>query len=145
MPWHLPAELQHFKRVTMGRPVVMGRKTWEAIGRALPGRRNIVVTRSATYEAAGAECAGSLQAAIELAGNGEIMVIGGGELYRLALPLASRLVVTRVDCAPEGDTWFPAWQASEWELLSSESFEADELNPCAYEIDELRRISVSGP
>jgi dihydrofolate reductase len=142
MPWHLPAELQHFKRVTMGKPVVMGRKTWEAIGRALPGRQNIVVTRSAGYQAVGADCAHSLQAAIDMAVGPEVMIIGGGELYRLAVPLASRMVLTLVDCSPEADTWFPEWTEADWRLLRVERFAADQRNPLAYEIQELAALSA---
>lgn len=145
MPWHLPAELQHFKRVTMGKPVVMGRKTWEAIGRALPGRQNIVVTRSADYQAAGADRAQSLQAAIDLAAGPEVMIIGGGELYRMAVPLASRMVLTLIDCNPEADTWFPEWTPADWQLVHVERYAADEQNPLAYEIRELTALSASAP
>jgi dihydrofolate reductase len=141
MPWHLPGELQHFKRTTMGKPIVMGRKTWEAIGRPLPGRQNIVLTRTAGYRAEGASCVSSLAAALELAEGDEVMIIGGGELYRLALPMAERMVLTLVDCAPEADTWFPQWDESEWRVVSVEHSPADPGNPLAYEIRELRRIS----
>ena len=120
MPWHLPAELQHFKRTTLGKPVVMGRKTWESIGRPLPGRHNLVVTRNSEYVAEGAQRVGSLVEAIEAAEGTEVMVIGGGELYRQALPLASRMVLTTIDLEPECDTWFPDWDPSEWILVSAE-------------------------
>jgi len=143
MPWHLPAELQHFKRTTMGKPMVMGRKTWEAIGRPLPGRQNIVVSRQADYSAPGCTSVASLEAAIEIAEGPEIMVIGGGELYRLVLPLAGRMVLTLVDCEPEGDTWFDEWSGDDWFLVSSEHFPADRDNPFAYEIRELERVSAS--
>ncbi len=145
IPWHLPAELQHFKRTTMGKPVVMGRKTWESIGRPLPGRQNIVVTGQAGYAAEGCDLAGSLEEALELARRGEVMVMGGGELYRQALPLADRMVLTLVDCEPEADTWFPEWPAAEWRENSRERFPADERNPCAYEILEFLRVSASSP
>lgn len=142
MPWHLPGELQHFKRTTLGKPVVMGRRTWESIGRPLPGRQNIVVTRSTDYRAEGADCAGSLPEAVALANGPEIMVIGGGELYRLALPLATRMVLTVIDCAPEADTWFPRWAEDEWERVSAEAHAADSRDALAYEIREYARLNA---
>lgn len=145
MPWQLPAELRHFKRVTLGKPVVMGRKTWEAIGRALPGRQNIVVTRNPDFRAEGAQAAGSLEQALELARGEEVMVIGGGQLYRAALQRATRMVLTVVDCEPEGDTWFPHWREAEWRLQRRERFAADERNPHAWEVREFQRVSAAGP
>ena len=115
MPWHLPAELQHFKQTTMGKAIVMGRKTWQAIGRPLPGRQNIVVSRNAGFEATGADLADSLMAAVEISQADEIMVIGGGQLYTLALPLAERMVLTLIDVEPEADTWFPEWDIRQWQ------------------------------
>ena len=113
MPWHLPGELRHFKETTMGKPIVMGRKTWESIGRALPGRQNIVVTRNREYCADGCLVVQSLPLAVEQAEGNEIMIIGGGQLYQLALLATDRMVLTLVDCAPEADTWFPQWQDQE--------------------------------
>lgn len=139
MPWHLPGELRHFKALTMGRPIIMGRKTHESIGRALPGRRNIVVSRDAAYRADGCEVAGSLDEALALAGDGEAMLIGGGELYRLGLPRAARMVLTLVDLEPEADTWFPAWDEAEWEEVSRRSHPADADNPVAFTVVDLRR------
>lgn len=145
MPWHLPAELQHFKSVTMGKPIVMGRKTWEAIGRPLPGRQNIIVTRSIDYPAKGAQCVNSLEGALEIAEGAEVMLIGGGELYCLALPMASRMILTIIDCSPAADTWFPEWQSEDWQLMDSKCFAAEESNPLAYEIRVLERIRTAGP
>jgi dihydrofolate reductase len=142
MPWHLPAELQHFKKTTMGKPVVMGRKTWESIGRPLPGRKNVVVTRTADYEAPGCEIAASLKAALEVLRDSEVMIIGGGELYRQVLPLAQRMVLTLVDCAPEADTWFPSWDESQWRVELEQRFTADEHNAFDFKIRELIRISA---
>jgi len=139
MPWHLPGELQHFKQATMGKPIIMGRKTWESIGRALPGRQNIVVTRDRSYRADGCVVAGSLDAAIELAAGEEVMIIGGGELYRQALELADRLVLTLVDCEPEADTWFPEWRTQDWQQVSSRLERADEINPHDFEVSEWIR------
>lgn len=142
MPWHLPAELQHFKATTMGKPVVMGRKTWESIGRPLPGRRNIVVTRTAGYRAPGCDVAASLDVVLEMLEGEEIMIIGGGELYRQMMPLAQRMVLTLVDCAPEADTWFPQWDETQWQLESEHTVAADERNPYDFRILDLRRLSV---
>jgi dihydrofolate reductase len=143
MPWHLPAELQHFKRTTMGKPIIMGRKTWEAIGRPLPGRQNIVVSRQPGLVASGCDCAGSLETALEAARGPEVMIIGGGELYRQALPVATRMVLTLVDCSPPADTWFPEWREDDWMEVDRVRHAADDDNPLAYEILELRRVSAA--
>jgi dihydrofolate reductase len=126
MPWHLPAELKYFRARTIGKPVIMGRKTFQSIGRPLPGRENIVITRDRAFTAAGAEIVASLPAAIARAreivartGAQEIMVIGGSEIYGLALPLANRVYLTRVSLRPEGDTFFPDLAADTWRLASS--------------------------
>jgi dihydrofolate reductase len=139
MPWHLPAELQHFKQVTMGKTIVMGRKTWQAIGRPLPGRQNIVISRNSDFQADGVEVSGSLTDAIELAKSDEVMVIGGGQLYALALPLAGRMVLTLIDLEPEADTWFPEWDELEWSQISEKHFPIDDNNKLAYKIIELNR------
>lgn len=139
MPWHLPAELRHFKRTTLGKPVVMGRKTWEAVGRPLPGRQNLVVTRNESYRAEGARRVASLVEAVEAAEGTEVMVIGGGELYRQALPLASRMVLTTIDLEPECDTWFPAWDPTEWTLVEAQQVPAGPDNELAFEVVEWQR------
>jgi len=141
MPWHLPSELAHFKKITMGKPILMGRRTWESIGRPLPGRQNIVLTRSAGFRAEGCNVVASLEEALAVAEGDEVMVIGGGELYRLALPLAAKMILTLIDIEPEADTWFPQWTEDEWKEISSEIFVADETNPLNYEIVTLVRIS----
>ena len=108
MPWHLPGDLQYFKAQTMGKPVIMGRKTFESIGRPLPGRRNIVITRNEGYAAEGVEVVHSLQAALALtAAAPEQMVIGGEQIFTEALPLAERLYITHIDTSFDGDTFFP--------------------------------------
>lgn len=145
MLWHLPGELRHFKETTMGKPIVMGRKTWESIGRALPGRQNIVVTRNREYCAEGCLVMPSLPLAIERAEGDEIMVIGGGQLYRQALPVADRMVLTLVDCAPTADTWFPEWNENEWSEISRRSQTIDEHNELAFEVVELIRQGLTGP
>jgi len=141
MPWHLPADLRHFKRATMGKPVVMGRKTWESIGRALPGRQNLVVSRNPAYQAEGCQVVSSLVEAIEAADGFEVMIIGGGELYTQALPLASRLILTIVDTEPASDTWFPEWQPSEWLLVTSERYGPDAHNQHGFEVSEWLRMA----
>lgn len=140
MLWHLPAELQHFKATTLGKAIVMGRKTWESLGRPLPGRQNIVISRNSNYQQQGFTWCISLEEALEVAQSSEVMVIGGGELYREALPLASRMVLTLVDCDPQADTFFPEWDTAEWQELSRQLRPADAQNRYACEILELLRI-----
>ena len=140
MPWHLPAELQHFKQATMGKAILMGRKTWQSIGRPLPGRQNIVISRDSTFRAKGAAVTTSLTAAIEIAEADEIMVIGGGQLYALALPLAQRMLLTLIDIEPQADTWFPEWDNGQWIKSKEDHFEADGKNKLAYRIVELTRV-----
>lgn len=142
MPWHLPADLKHFKTVTMGHPVVMGRRTFESIGKALPGRRNVVLSRSLVPAPEGCELAASLDEALDGLDAGPLMVIGGGELYRAALPHAARMELTFVDAAPEGDTCFPAWRHAEWQLESMRRRPADASNRYALVFCSLSRISV---
>jgi dihydrofolate reductase len=125
MPWHLPEDLAHFKRLTLGHPVVMGRKTYESIiatlGKPLPGRTNIVVTRQAGYEAPGCVVVPSLEAGLAAAREAEeIFVIGGAEIYRLALGRADRVHLTRIDAAFEGDTTFPALDPARWRETARE-------------------------
>jgi dihydrofolate reductase len=129
MPWSLPADLAHFRQVTMGCPVVMGRKTWESLPprfRPLPGRRNLVVTRNAAWRAEGAETCGSLDAALEGVRDAErVFVIGGGELYAQALPRAIELVLTEIDADFEADTFFPAWDRRAFTEVSRLSHVSD--------------------
>ncbi len=139
LPWHLPRELQHFKHTTMGKAIVMGRRTWVSIGRALPGRQNIVVTRNPGFHADGCEVAHSLEQALELAGSEEVMIIGGGQLYADALPVADRMVLTLVDCEPAADTWFPAWDPDDWEQRELRRELPDDRNPYPYRVVELLR------
>lgn len=140
MPWHLPAELQHFKRATMGKTIVMGRKTWQAIGRPLPGRQNVVISRDKAFDAAGADVAGSLASAIELAESAEIMVIGGGQVYAMALPVAQRMLLTIIEIEPQADTWFPEWDEDQWSITRERHFPAAENNELEYRIVEFSRI-----
>ena len=118
MPWHLPGDLAYFKRTTMGKPIIMGRKTFESIGRALPGRLNIVITRNSDYAAEGITTVSNLSQAIELAKkeHAEIMIIGGGQIFVEALPLAERLYITEIHHQFPGDTYFPAYEG--WQMVS---------------------------
>jgi len=121
LPWRLPEDLAFFKRTTMGHPIVMGRRTWESIGRPLPGRRSIVVSRQAGFAAAGAEVAASLDEALRLcAGSAEVFVIGGAQFYAEALPRADRLIVTEIDADFEGDTHWPAPDPLQWREAARE-------------------------
>jgi dihydrofolate reductase len=139
MPWHLPAELQHFKRATMGKAILMGRKTWQSIGRPLPGRQNIVISRDPGFVAGGADVVNSLEAALEISQVDEIMVIGGGQLYELALPLAQHMILTLIDIEPDADTWFPLWDKEQWKKTHERQFKVDDQNALAYRIVELTR------
>ncbi|MCG9079866.1 dihydrofolate reductase [Laribacter hongkongensis] len=128
MPWHLPEDLAYFKRVTLGKPVVMGRKTFESIGRPLPGRLNIVVTRNPDWQAAGIQVAHSLDAALALAAAAapeEIMLIGGAELYRQALPQADVLYLTEIDAEFAGDAFFPEVDLARWRIDREEAGQRD--------------------
>jgi dihydrofolate reductase len=129
LPWRLSDDLKHFKALTMGKPIIMGRKTWESIGRPLPGRQNIVVTRQRGFGADGCDVVASLEDAVTAAGDAdEIVVIGGSQIYALALPLAQRLYLTRVHADVEGDASFPAVDATRWCLVADEHHEADDRN-----------------
>lgn len=121
LPWHLPEDLRHFKAVTMGHPMIMGRKTFDSIGRPLPGRRTIVITRQSGWRQGGVETAHSFPEALALAGPAdEVFVAGGGEIYEMAMPFARRLVLTEVDLDTPGDTFFPAWDPALWVCTESD-------------------------
>ncbi len=139
LPWRLPADLRHFKSVTLGKPVLMGRRTWQSIGRPLPGRRNLVISRDPAFQAGGAECYASVEDALAaLADAEEVMVIGGAELYRLLQPKASRLYLTRVMARPPGDAFFPELDAG-WRLVKETPRPADAENPHAMVFQEWVR------
>ena len=120
LPWRLPEDLAFFKRTTTGHPILMGRKTFESIGRPLPNRRNIVITRNPDWQHEGVDTAGSLQQAADMAGDGEVFVIGGAQIYVEALPIASRLIVTEIAADFACDAFFPAIDPAVWEELSRE-------------------------
>ena len=121
IPWHIPGELARFKETTMGHPMIMGRKTWQSLGRPLPGRRNIVLTRNRSFEAEGAEVVGTPEEGIELCADAEkLFIIGGAQVYSLFLPLADTLLLTVLDQPVEGDTCFPEFSQEDFQLVSQE-------------------------
>lgn len=139
LPWYLPEDLKYFKRITLGKPVIMGRKTFDSIGKPLPGRTNIVVTRNRDWSFEGVRIVDSLEAARELCenqaivdGTEEAMIIGGAEIYRQAMPLADRLYLTEVHADVEGDATFPEFDRSQWQEIAREDFEASGPNPYNY-------------
>jgi dihydrofolate reductase len=140
LPWRISADLKHFKALTMGKPIVMGRKTWESIGRALPGRENIVVTRDTGYRAQGCQVVHSIDEALEITGKSdEVMIVGGAGLYQQTLEHADRLYLTRVKAEVEGDTWFPEIDPRQWREVACESHSADENNEYDYDFVMLER------
>lgn len=142
LPWHLPADLKHFREITMGKPIVMGRRTYESINRALPGRRNIVVSRNPAWPAPpGCERAHSLEHAVQLAGAAdEVMVIGGAALYRAALPRAQRIYLTEVHATVDGDVHFPPISPEQWRETERVERPADDRNPYSCSFVVLERI-----
>ncbi|MBE4589920.1 type 3 dihydrofolate reductase [Vibrio navarrensis] len=139
MPWHLPADFAWFKSCTMGKPVVMGRKTFESIGRSLPGRKNIVISRDAALSIEGVSIVNSIEAALTEAGDSEeVMIIGGGSIYAECLPKADRLYLTFIDANVDGDTQFPKWGEG-WHESHREHYSADEKNRFAMDFVILER------
>jgi dihydrofolate reductase len=143
LPWHLPADLKYFKRITMGQPIVMGRKTHDSIARVLPGRENIVISRNPAYTAPGCTVLHSLAAVrAHAAAAAEIMVIGGATLYQAALPLASRIYLTEMQAEVSGDVYFPAWNRQQWREVQREDHPADAANPHPYSFITLERSDI---
>lgn len=139
LPWQLGEDLRYFKRTTLGKPVIMGRRTWDSIGRPLPGRANIVVSRQADLQIEGALVVSDLAAALDQASHiaasencDEIMIIGGAEIYRLAFTFANRLYLTEIHAEFEGDAWFPQWDRESWRECSRETHAAGDANPFDY-------------
>jgi len=133
MPWHLPADLRHFKALTVGKPIIMGRKTWESLPGLLPDRPHIVVTRKPNYQAEGCQVVHSIDEALAAAGDvPEVMIVGGAAFYTAMLPQADRLYLTQVETTVEGDAFFPDYNTAEWQLTAQEQHAADEKNPFPY-------------
>jgi dihydrofolate reductase len=146
LPWYLPADLKHFKRTTMGHHLIIGRRTWDELGKPLPGRTMVVVTRSRRFTPEGAQVVRSVEQALELAAEDDEPFIGGGsQIYHIALArdLVDRIYLTRIHAEVEGDTFFPNFKLDEWELLSEEHNEADEKNEFAYSFMVYERIRLS--
>jgi dihydrofolate reductase len=142
IPWRLPEDWKRFKATTMGHHLLMGRRTWESIGRALPGRTTVVITRGDLDLPAAVASAASLDAAIEharAAGDNEAFIAGGAEIYRQSLDRVDRLYLTRVHASPDGDTFFPDWDRQDWTVVSSERHEPDDRHTWAYTFELLER------
>lgn len=143
MPWHLPNDMKHFKNITWGMPVVMGRKTFESLGKPLAGRKNIVISRQPGWNAAGTIVVKSIEDALFVASQAdvnEVMVIGGGEIYKALYTKANRIYLTRVEAEPEADTFFPAIDPEQWYLVNQQNHEADEKNAYNYSFQTWERI-----
>lgn len=142
LPWHLPADLKFFKKTTMGHPIIMGRKTHESIGKPLPGRENIIVTRNKHYHPEGCTVIHSLAELkkLEAEKEAEVFVIGGAELFKTVFPIADRLYITMIAHEFAGDTYFPEFNESDWNLVSIEKGETDERNPYEYSFNIYERI-----
>jgi dihydrofolate reductase len=141
LPWHLSEDLRRFKEITMGKPMIMGRLTYETIGKALPGRRSIVLTRQADYQPAGVDVASTPEAALQLAGDvDEVMIIGGAKVYEKFLPMSERIYLTRVHAEVEGDTFFPEIREDEWRIVSSQPLPPNDERPFSISFQRLERI-----
>ncbi len=141
LAWHLPADLKHFKQLTMGHPMVMGRKTYESIGKPLPGRTTIIVTTQKNYTATGCIVTHSLKEALAeaLALDAHVCVVGGAEIYKQVLPQVDTIYLTRLHHTIEGDTYFPTLNEEEWQVLSEEKHTPDEKNKYTYSFIQLKR------
>ncbi len=140
IPWHLPADLRYFKQITMGKPIVMGRKTFDSIGRALPGRRNIVITRQSSFAAENCEVFHSIDTALhQLQNETEVMMIGGAELYAQCMDRADYIYLTVVEMECDGDAFFPIVNPAQWTLSSEEIFKSDEKNQYGYRFQVWKR------
>ncbi len=146
MPWDLPAELAYFRNVTKGKTVIMGRKTYDSVGRPMPNRHNIILTREADLKIEGVDVVTSIEEALELAKKGnldEIFVIGGEQIYKLAMPYANRIYLTRVHTTIEnGEAFFPEFNEAEWEMVKSEKYEADDENTIPFTMMVYERKSL---
>ncbi|WP_099351586.1 dihydrofolate reductase [Fredinandcohnia onubensis] len=134
LPWRLPADLAYFKRVTMGHPIIMGRKTYDSIGRPLPGRENIIVTRDTSYKAEGCKVIHSIEEIVKMnqQTDQELFVIGGAEIFKEILPYSDRLYITEINEGFDGDTYFPAFDKAKWKVISKEQGIKNEKNPYDY-------------
>ena len=139
LPWRLSADLQNFKKLTSGNAIIMGRVTWDSLGRPLPKRHNIVITRNSEFQAEGCTVVSSLEEAIKASGEDKAYIIGGAQIYKLALDLADEMILTEVDTEAQGDTWFPEIDSGKWELVSEDAHLSDEKNEHDYKFCTYRR------
>ena len=145
IPWNLPNDLKHFKNVTWGMPVIMGRKTFDSLGKPLAGRKNIVITRQAAWEAEGTVVVKTMDDALFLVKEADVkeaMVIGGGEIFKMVFEKAGRIYLTRVDAEPEADAFFPVIDPKQWYLVSQKNYEADEKHAYNYSFQIWERIGT---
>ncbi len=141
LPWHISSDLQNFKKITMGKPIIMGRKTHESIGRLLPGRENIILTREESYKAEGCTVLHNMDELFEHCKDvDEVMITGGSEIYKISLEQATRLYLTEVHAEIEGDTYFPEFDRNEWNETSREDYHADNKNEFDYSFTVLERV-----
>lgn len=140
MPWHIPADLRHFKQITKGRPMIMGRKTFDSLPGLLDGRRHIVLTRDTAWDEDGAEVVHSVEEALKRANGPHVCVIGGAEIYALFLPLAHRIELTEIAATPDGDTWMPAFDDAQWEEVARDSHAAEGKVPAHDFVTLTRRV-----
>ena len=146
LPWHIPEDLKRFKAITMGKPIVMGRLTHESIGRALPGRQNIVITTRKGYAADGCNVVACPADALRAAGDAdEVMIIGGGEIYRQFLRRADRIYLTRIDADIDGDVFFPTLEPDEWAVVHEEEYPANATRELGYRFQVVDRLDGGGP
>ena len=142
LPWKLPADMQWFRKCTMGKPIIMGRTTFESIGKPLPGRKNVIVSRNPDYQVEGAIVVHSLEQAIDaVQGEEEVMIIGGSNIYSQALAFANRLYLTEIHSDFEADSWFPEFDQAQWQQCSREDHRADEKNLYDYSFVVLERLT----
>ena len=139
--WHLPADFKHFKKATLGKPIIMGRKTFDSIGKGLPGRHNIIITRNSDFQAVDCTVVHSLEEALAVVIDApEVMIVGGATIYQQALACADTMILTFVEGYFEGDTFFPEWDPNEWQQTHTESHPADDKNPYSYTFMTLIRV-----
>ena len=139
LPWRLSADLQNFKKLTSGNAIIMGRKTWDSLGRPLPNRKNIVITRDNSFSAEGAIIVHSIEDAIKAAEDMDAYVIGGGQIYTIALDMADEMILTHVNTEVQGDAWFPEFNQDQWTVAENEEFPADEKNEYSFSVKKYVR------
>ena len=139
LPWHLPADLQRVKQLTTGHSIILGRKNYESIGRPLPGRKNIVITRNPDFEAPGCVVVNSIEAALEAAAGDDVFIFGGARIYEQMFDLAERMYLTKIHATFKGDTWFPEYDSTDWQEIEHQDFNADQKNPYDYSFITLEK------